>query len=193
MLAGSQPRARLIRQLQRAYSGELAAALAYAGHWRSLSNVADRSQIRRIEHEEWHHRRLVGEMLRNLGSRPQPLREVRACLIGSLLAVLCFVAGRYLPMYGAGKLESRNIGEYEDAAQHSVTCGRIDLAGCLLTMAEVEWDHEAYFRAQVESHSWRRWFPVWPPVGPKSAIRTRHSLDRASKLGGLCSGSAIPR
>lgn len=39
-------------------------------------------------------------------------------------------------------------------------------------MAEVEWDHEAYFRSKVESHWLRRMIRVWPPIPPKSGIRT---------------------
>jgi demethoxyubiquinone hydroxylase (CLK1/Coq7/Cat5 family) len=80
--------ARLVRQLQLAYSGELAAACAYAGHWRSVRDPEERSSIRRIEEEEWHHRQLVGGMLQSLGARPVRWREVRAWLIGRLLGLL---------------------------------------------------------------------------------------------------------
>ncbi|MDP9107364.1 MAG: hypothetical protein M3N49_15725 [Candidatus Eremiobacteraeota bacterium] len=46
-------RRRLIGMLRSAYSGELAAALAYRAHWRTLSNAAERDAIARIEREEW--------------------------------------------------------------------------------------------------------------------------------------------
>ena len=52
--------ARLIRVLQNAYSGELAAGYAYRGHWKSLRDPAERERSRIIEAEEWHHRELVG-------------------------------------------------------------------------------------------------------------------------------------
>src|SRR5437870_1397117 len=99
----------LIEILQLAYSGERAAGLAYHGHWHSVKKEETRQRIRQIEDEEWHHRRLVGEMLTKLGSAPDRRREMRALIIGRVLALLCHVAGWLLPMYGAGKLESRNI------------------------------------------------------------------------------------
>ena len=55
-------------------------------------------------------------------------------------------------MYGAGRLESHNVKEYEDAADLAVVSGHPEFVECLLEMAEVEWDHEAYFRGKVESH-----------------------------------------
>jgi rubrerythrin len=61
----STPEAKLINILQLAYSGELAAAYAYRGHWHSLSDPDDRAQVKKIEEEEWHHRKLVGEMLQS--------------------------------------------------------------------------------------------------------------------------------
>ncbi len=62
----STPRAKLINILQLAYSGELAAAYAYRGHWHSLTDPDERAQVKTIEDEEWHHRKLVGEMLKVL-------------------------------------------------------------------------------------------------------------------------------
>lgn len=131
----------LIALLQLAYSGELAAAYAYRGHWKSVSNLNQKTAIQKIENDEWRHRELVGEMLASLGSAPSPKREKRADRIGRVLGFLCHVMGWLAPMYGAGRLESRNIREYETAARYARDCGRIDLVECLLEMAEVEWDH----------------------------------------------------
>jgi hypothetical protein len=88
--------------LQLAYSGERAAGYAYRGHWRSVSDADERARIRQIEDEEWHHRRLVGEMLQKLGAAPSRARELRALAIGRTLGLLCHVAGWLLPMYGGG-------------------------------------------------------------------------------------------
>jgi rubrerythrin len=167
----SDSRSQLIEILQLAYSGELAAAYAYRGHWKSVARPDERARIRQIEEEEWHHRRLVGGLLGSLGSAPSRLREVRAAIVGRVLGALCFVAGWFAPMYGAGRLESRNIREYEVAAGFARDCGRVDMIDCLLTMAEVEWDHEAYFRSRVLSHGWSRRVPVWPQPPPKESIR----------------------
>src|SRR5215213_7934895 len=112
------PRAQLIAILQLAYSGELAAAYAYRGHWHSVSDPEERRQIKKIEDEEWHHRRQVGEMLASLDAGPNRVREVRATIIGRCLGLMCHLSGWFAPMYGAGRLESRNIVEYETAARH---------------------------------------------------------------------------
>jgi hypothetical protein len=167
----------LVHILQLAYSGELAAAYAYRGHWRSVSNAAEKERIHRIEDEEWHHRRLVGEMLSAMGSSPDRRRERRALRIGRTLQALCHVCGWLLPMYGAGKLERRNIVEYENAARYAAGCGRFEFVDCLLMMAEVEWEHEHYFRAKVLSHRLGRLLPIWPAAPPKETIRRAHSFS----------------
>ncbi|MGH9904763.1 MAG: demethoxyubiquinone hydroxylase family protein [Pyrinomonadaceae bacterium] len=164
-------RERLIAILQLAYSGELAAGYAYRGHWHSVSASEERTQIEIIENEEWHHRKLVGEMLQSLNSRPNPWREIRASIIGRVLGVLCHVTGWLAPMYGAGRLESRNIREYETGARYARDCGRDDLVDCLLTMAEVEWEHERYFRERVLSHRWVNRISLWPQPPAKENIR----------------------
>ena len=172
LVSASNFRMRLIHILQLAYSGERAAAYAYRGHWRSVSSAEEKERIHCIEEEEWNHRRLVGEMLSELGALPDPRREFRALLIGRTLQMLCHVSGWLLPMYGAGKLERRNIVEYEHAAQYAVGCGKIDFVDCLLMMAEVEWEHEQYFRAKVLSHRLGRVLPIWPAPPPKETIRS---------------------
>ena len=178
----SHARERLIAQLQLAYSGELGAGFAYRGHARSVRDPEERDRIRRIEDEEWHHRRLVGDMLRDLGAAPRPFREAVFWLIGRTLGALCHVSGWFLPMYGAGRLERRNIKEYEDAADYAVECGRADLVDCLLTMAEVEWEHEKYFRSKAEGHALARLVPLWAPPPAKESIRdqARVRMRRAS-------------
>jgi rubrerythrin len=161
----------LIAILQLAYSGELAAAYAYRGHWHSVAGVADRERIQQIEDDEWHHRRLVGEMLTKLDARPSRIREIRATIIGRSLGLLCHLSGWLAPMYGAGRLESRNIGEYEAAARFARDCECDQFIDCLLTMAEVEWEHELYFRSCVESHRWGRRLRLWRKPERKETIR----------------------
>ena len=53
----------LIALLQLAHSGELAASLAYDGHWRSVRDPAERREIHEIEREELEHRARVRQML----------------------------------------------------------------------------------------------------------------------------------
>ena len=162
---------KLIALLQMAYSAELAAAYAYRGHWHSVSTAEERERIHQIENEELHHRELVGEMLVSLGAAPSRSREVRATIVGRVLGCLCHVTGWLAPMYGAGRLESRNIREYELAARFARDADRAEFIDCLLEMAEVEWEHENYFRSRVLDHWLGRRLSLWPAPPPKDAIR----------------------
>ena len=168
---------RLTAALRFAYSGELAAARAYRGHWRSVRNPEDRAHILKIENEEWRHRDLVGAMLSRIGAAPSRERERRARRVGRTLGFLCHVVGWLPPMYGAGRLESRNIKEYETAARLAVKAGRPELVDCLLAMAEIEWDHEQYFRSRVQAHRLAPWLPLWPAPPPRSEIRDSFSRE----------------
>src|SRR5580765_3396274 len=98
----AESRRKLIALLQLAYSGELAAAYAYRGHWKSVPNADQKTAIQNIENDEWRHRKLVGEMLVSLESGPSQRRETRAKVIGRALGFLCHVTGWLAPMYGAG-------------------------------------------------------------------------------------------
>ncbi len=171
MANNNHSREKLIALLQLAYSGELAAAYAYRGHWHSVSDEAERESIRAIEEDEWRHRKLVGRMLGTLDAGPNKFREFRAAVIGRTLGMLCQVTGWLAPMYGAGKLESRNVEEYEAAARYAHDSGHTEFIDCLLEMAEVEWDHEEYFRNRVMSHALGRGLPLWPQPPPKEMIR----------------------
>ncbi len=173
--------ANLVKILQLAYSGELAAGYAYRGHWRSTREENIRARIQQIEEEEWHHRRLVGEMLNKLGYGPDKLREWRAGWTGRVLGILCHVMGKLTPFYAAGKLESRNIREYEAAARYAAQSGNPEFIDCLLTMAEVEWEHEKYFRSCVENHPFGPMIRMWPSPPPKETIRSSFQSE-ISKL-----------
>lgn len=182
MVTKDDSREKLIAILQGAYSGELAAAYAYRGHWKSVRAQAERDAIRVVEEDEWRHRKLVGEMLAKLGRGPNQRREFRATVVGRTLGFLCHVTGWLAPMYGAGKLESRNIREYETAARYARDAGNAEFVECLLEMAEVEWDHEYYFRSCVLSHSLGRRLPIWPKPPAKETIRHSYERENRSEL-----------
>lgn len=157
--------------LRLAYSAELAAAYAYRGHWHSVSDADERDRILLIGNEEWRHRKLVGEMLDKLESYPSPPRELRSAIVGRVLGSSCHLTGWLAPMYGAGRLESRNIREYETAARYARDSGHYEFVDCLLTMAEVEWEHEKYFRSRVLLHRFGKRLPLWPQPPPRETIR----------------------
>ncbi len=145
-------REQLISILQQAYSGEMAAAYAYRGHWRSLSDTQQRTRIRQIESEEWIHRKNVADMLVALAAQPSRYRETRSWLIGRTLGWFCHVAGWFLPMYFAGKLETQNVEEYTKAALHAHALGRTDFVQALQAMAVVEKEHEEFFMNIIAKH-----------------------------------------
>jgi len=180
MNAADEARRKLVRQLQGACSGELAAGHAYRGHWRSLSDPAEREHVRSIEADEWHHRTLVRGLLAELGAAPSPVREAVFWCIGKTIGLLCRIGGWFIPMYGAGRLERTNIVEYEHAAVYAAACGREAMIDCILTMAEVEWEHERYFRERIAGHALLRVFPLWDAPPPKSAIRNTPPADEAA-------------
>jgi demethoxyubiquinone hydroxylase (CLK1/Coq7/Cat5 family) len=173
---------RLIAVLRAAYSGERAAALAYVGHARSVRDVGEREHIARIGAEEVAHRQRVGEMLADLGSTPSAVREVIFWCIGRTISALCHVIGWYCPMYGAGWIERRNIQEYVDAARFANEAGRADLADELLVMAQVEWDHEQWFRTKVLAHWMHRVLPVWRAPPPRADLARKEDAPRAPAL-----------
>lgn len=142
----------LVRILQNAHAGECAAAYAYRGHWRSLKDSPEKIRIREIEAEEWDHRRRVGEWLTKLDAKPNAFREKIFWTIGNVLGPSCYVSGWFMPMYFAGRLESKNSVEYEDAAKFATELGMDDCVADLLDMAKVETEHEQYFSSVVSTH-----------------------------------------
>ncbi len=172
----------LVALLQLAHSGELGASLAYNGHWRSVRDPIEQREIQRIEQEELGHRAEVRQMLDELGAQPERARELKMRLIGRTIALLCRIGGWFIPMYGAGRLESGNVGEYERAARLATRADHHHFVESLLVMAEVEWDHERYFRRKVESHWLGRLVPIWNAPAPREEIRRSFSLfARAEK------------
>lgn len=165
-------RMNLVALLQLAHSGELAAARAYTGHAGSLRrrHPDEAAEIDAIKVQEIDHRARVRAMLDQLGVAPEPRRERRLDRIGRTISAFCHVGGWFGPMYGAARLERKNVGEYARAAGYAIGCGHVDFVDDLIEMAEVEWDHERYFREKCEGHWMWRLFPRWPAPPPREAI-----------------------
>lgn len=142
-----------------------------------MRDAEERQRIRVIEAEEWHHRDLVRGLLATLGAKPSQRREFVFWGIGHTIGLLCRIGGWFIPMYGAGRLERWNIVEYENAAAFAIAAGHDDMLECLLGMAEVEWEHERYFRSRVEGHWLLRVFRLWPPAPPKETIRAPYRVE----------------
>jgi len=151
-MAKPDPRQQLVRILQNAHAGEIAAAYAYRGHWKSVSDPRERAHIKKIEDEEWQHRENVGRWLAELGAAPRPVREKVFWTIGRVLGLSCYVSGWFMPMYFAGRLESQNTKEYEEAADYARELGMDKCVDELMEMSVVEGEHELYFRQVVSGH-----------------------------------------
>jgi len=164
-------RRQLIHTLYSAYSGELAAGLAYRAHWRTLKEKEQADCVRKIEDEEWHHRVIVGDMLKNLGAQPQRLREILMFCIGTTVGCACYLIGWFMPMYFAGRLETANVKEYETAAEHARALGMAEIASKLMELSDTEYEHERFFWSMVTGHPmlpvFRLFFP-WTPVKNRS-------------------------
>lgn len=90
--------------------------------------------------------------MEELNIRPKRTREVVFWTIGRILGLLCFVSGWFLPMYFAGRLESRNTAEYSEAAEFAASLGMDACVTDLMHMSDKEREHEEYFLGIVKSH-----------------------------------------
>lgn len=145
-------RRNLIRILQNAHAGELAAAYAYRGHWKSLRASAEKERIKRIEAEEWAHRANVRRWLAHLNAEPNAVREKIFWTIGRILGLTCYVSGWFFPMYFAGRLESQNVQEYVAAAKFAEALEMRDCAQEMLEMSLTEGEHETFFSQIIAGH-----------------------------------------
>ena len=58
--------------------------------------------------------------------------------------------------------------------------GAVFVVLTMLAMAEVEWEHEHYFRSKVERHWLIRLVPLWPQPPAKSVIRASFDMTTAT-------------
>jgi len=154
-------RKNLIRILQNAHAGELAAAYAYRGHWKSVRNSGEKESIKKIEAEEWEHRANVRKWLSELNAEPRKIREAVFWTIGRTLGLTCYVSGWFFPMYFAGRLESQNVQEYVDAAEFAKELGMQSCAEEMMEMSRKEGEHETFFSQTVAKH---RFLPLTKSV-----------------------------
>lgn len=168
-LAPAKRELRLLLEL--AYSGELGAAWAYLGHSRALKDGPEREEVARICRDELRHRQCLLSMIHELGGSPDERRERKLSFVGHSIAWFCRWGGWFFPMYGAAKLEAQNIREYELAARLAYLAGLAQWVDPLLEMAEVEWDHERYFRQKAQTHLLWSWVPHWPLPPAREEIR----------------------
>jgi hypothetical protein len=172
-------RVELVKILQRAYSGELAAALAYNGHWKSVSDPFEKETIRQIELDELRHRECVAGMLASLDAAPRRGLEIRCRLVGLVAAAGCRVSGWFMPMYLAGLLETSNVSEYERAASCADRLGLMEFARELRAMGRTEKEHEAFFQNTYANH---RLLPLALRLIPGKALKSKPAANSSPSV-----------
>ena len=140
----------LVDLLQRAYSAEKAAAFAYIGHAASVSDQEAKLAIREIELDEWKHRIEVLKIMDDFGIPISDKYERTFHILGRTISASCYVIGRFMPFYFAGRLESGNVCEYFRMMHffHELDIDKYDEV--LYKMGIKEKEHEVYFLRRIE-------------------------------------------
>lgn len=164
----------LVESLRKAYSAEKAASFAYIGHAGSLSDPQEVAEVRQIEQDEWDHRREVLEIMRRYEIPVSKWYEVKYHVIGKLIGWSCYLIGRFMPFFFAGKLESGNVCEYFVMMRHFRSLGITEHDRVLYEMGVKEKEHEVYFLAKIRN---ARWLPVFEKVFSWGAETRANDVD----------------
>jgi len=148
----------LRRLIQQAYSAEKAAAFAYQGHAATLKNQNHKSMVRQIEMDEWHHRSVMLSLMAQYDFRPSLWYELRFAIVGKTIASACFIIGRFMPFYFAGRLESGNVCEYFRMIHLFHDLGMVEHDQILYGLGVKEKEHEVYFYECVKNDPWLPFF-----------------------------------
>lgn len=140
----------LVDLLKQAYSAEKAASFAYQGHAASVKSVEEKKAIKQIEDDEWGHRKEVLEIMKQYDVPVSKYYEFKFHVIGKLISFSCFVIGRFMPFYFAGRLESGNVCEYFRMKQYFNSLGITEHDKILYDMGIKEKEHEVYFLEKVK-------------------------------------------
>ena len=142
----------LVDLLKQAYSAEKAAAFAYIGHAKSVSDRDAKAAIRQIELDEWHHRKEVLKIMDMYDISISEKYERKFHILGRTISAACYVIGRFMPFYFAGRLESGNVCEYFRMMHFFHDLGIHDHNEVLYEMGIKEKEHEVYFLDQIKKN-----------------------------------------
>ncbi len=151
----------LIDSLRKAYSAEKAASFAYIGHAGSLKSPEEKERVRQIEQDEWDHRRNVLKIMQQYDIPVSKYYEVKYHIIGKIIGYSCYVIGRFMPYFFAGKLESGNVCEYFVMLRYFHSLGITDHDEILYQMGIKEKEHEVYFLEAIRD---AKWLPMFEKV-----------------------------
>jgi rubrerythrin len=144
----------LIKMLQKAHAGEIAAFHAYQGHWKALPPGEHRAKIQEIQKDEEEHRKIVRKLLTYFDSKPSFARDLSFLICGHILSALCYVTGWLLPMKGALFIEKIGAASYWEMMELAIIGGYPEIAMILLCLAKKEEEHKEFFEKLIyESHN----------------------------------------
>lgn len=165
---------KLVRSLQLAYSAEKAAAYAYIGHAKSVSNPDQKKAIKQIEIDEWHHRAEVLKIMEEYDIPVSKYYEIKYAVIGRLISASCFVIGWFMPFFFAGKLESGNVCEYFVMIHKFHSLGIRKHDKILYEMGIKEKEHEVYFLSMIKH---KKWLPFFERVFSWGKNQSANDID----------------
>ena len=168
----------LVELLQKAYSAERAAAFAYIGHAGSLKAADAKMAVKKIEDDEWEHRENILRLMEQYEVPISRAYEVRFYVIGKIISASCYVIGRFMPFFFAGKLESGNVCEYFRMMQHFHSLGIREHDEMLYAMGMKEKEHEVYFLEQIKTD---RLLPLFERLFSWGSGKTANDVDLENK------------
>jgi len=169
----------LYKSLRKAYSAERAAAFAYVGHAQALRNPEARAAIKKIEDDEWDHRREVLKIMQRWSVPVSRFYELKYWWIGKAIGLSCHLIGRFMPYFFAGKLESGNVCEYFVMLRQFRELGIREHDAVLYEMGIREKEHEVFFQEVVKDE---RWLPLFERVFNWGADATLNDVDYENTL-----------
>ena len=170
----------LVNSLRLAYSAEKAAAFAYIGHAGSLRNPEEKAAVQQIERDEWEHREQVLKILEQYDIPVSRFYECKYHLIGRLIGFSCYIIGRFMPYFFAGKLESGNVCEYFVMMKHFHSLGITEHDSILYEMGIKEKEHEVFFLEMIKDS---KWLPFFEKIFNWGANSTLNDVDLNKKKG----------
>jgi hypothetical protein len=164
----------LANLLQRAYSGEKAAAFAYQGHAGSISDKVEKAAIKQIEVDEWNHRSEVLSMMQQYGVPVSKWQEFKSHIIGKTISASCYLIGWFMPFYFAGNLESGNVCEYIRMKRLFNALDITEHDAILYEMSLKEKEHEVYFYDKIKDN---KLLPFFEKTFGWGSIKRKNDID----------------
>ena len=168
----------LVKSLRKAYSAEKAASFAYIGHAGSLKDLEEKAVVQQIEQDEWDHRASVLKIMQQYEISVSKYYEVKYYIIGKIIGYSCYVIGRFMPYFFAGKLESGNVCEYFVMMQYFHSMGITEHDESLYEMGIKEKEHEVHFLNVIRN---AKWLPLFEKVFSWGSQTSLNDVDLKNK------------